>query len=529
MKNPIVNFLLFFTLFLIVNQGFAQLVTGIEQGNTFPEICLSNNLGKNICLSSLKGKMVFVNFRNNAKAKFPFSRCYTVFSNKEFKEGLGFIIVDVTFEKSPNFDYRAKNDSIDAFYQFNDATELESDVLRNLGITQLPANFLLNKDGLIIAKNLSATALYDTLGNLFTANPPHTRYGKVLTNDYHKVNDSIYDVKVYYDSLWQITSQQSAQYYCVSQWNSLTSTFYGKFTTYTISGKKYDDGKFVTNNYKNLLDGTYGSFWENGNLKMVGRYKNDLLSGGLQFFNENSESLLSVFCANDNFKFVSTLESDKDTSLIKKGFVWSWIIESYDKSNNMQLTGSLINFKRDKQWTILNHGDTVLFENYDNNNFLDGFAFDNGKKVQTSSPTIGAWIFTPYSLKRRKAFILNPEFSKIPYTGYSRIYSKNSKIGLADEMPEFPGGEIALRKFISMNTVYPPEARELDIKGRVYVKFRISTLGYVDGISIAKSVHPLLDDEAMRVVGTLPNFKPGKQNGVAVNVWYTVPVNFDLQ
>jgi len=100
---------------------------------------------------------------------------------------------------------------------------------------------------------------------------------------------------------------------------------------------------------------------------------------------------------------------------------------------------------------------------------------------------------------------------------------------IVEEMPEFPGGDEALRKYIAENVKYPNIARENDIKGKVYVRFCVTYKGHVDQVSIARGVDPALDEEAIRVVKSLPPWKPGKQRGKAVNVWYTVPINFQLQ
>jgi periplasmic protein TonB len=97
-----------------------------------------------------------------------------------------------------------------------------------------------------------------------------------------------------------------------------------------------------------------------------------------------------------------------------------------------------------------------------------------------------------------------------------------------EEMPEFPGGDKALLEFIAKNTIYPDEALKNNIQGRVILKFVVNPSGAVDRIEILRSIDPLLDQEAIRVVGSLPKFKPGKQRGVPVPVWYSVPVNFQL-
>src|SRR5690606_17038916 len=100
---------------------------------------------------------------------------------------------------------------------------------------------------------------------------------------------------------------------------------------------------------------------------------------------------------------------------------------------------------------------------------------------------------------------------------------------IVEEMPEFPGGELELRKFIANNIKYPVAAQEKGMQGRVYVTFVVDKNGEVANAKIARGVDPALDKEALRVVNSLPKWIPGKQRGQTVNVSYTVPINFALQ
>jgi len=100
---------------------------------------------------------------------------------------------------------------------------------------------------------------------------------------------------------------------------------------------------------------------------------------------------------------------------------------------------------------------------------------------------------------------------------------------IVEDMPEFPGGELALRKYISSHVKYPVIAQENGIQGKVYVTFVVGKDGKVYNAGIARGVDPSLNKEALRVVNSLPKWKPGKQRGKAVNVSYTVPINFVLQ
>jgi protein TonB len=99
---------------------------------------------------------------------------------------------------------------------------------------------------------------------------------------------------------------------------------------------------------------------------------------------------------------------------------------------------------------------------------------------------------------------------------------------IVEQMPEFPGGEAALRQYIAKNIKYPVTAQEMGIQGKVYVTFVVDSGGNVTKASIARGIDSALDKEALRVINTLPKWTPGKQRGKPVSVSYTVPINFTL-
>ena len=96
-------------------------------------------------------------------------------------------------------------------------------------------------------------------------------------------------------------------------------------------------------------------------------------------------------------------------------------------------------------------------------------------------------------------------------------------------MPEFPGGVVEMMKFLQMNIQYPPMAAEANIEGRVVLQFIVDKTGKVRDVEVVRSVNEELDAEAVRVVESMPDFTPGRQNGEAVSVWYTLPISFKLQ
>ena len=103
---------------------------------------------------------------------------------------------------------------------------------------------------------------------------------------------------------------------------------------------------------------------------------------------------------------------------------------------------------------------------------------------------------------------------------------ENGVYTLVEDMPEFPGGMAPMMLFISQNIHYPAEAKANGINGRVVVQFTVNEDGHLSDFEVTKSAHELLDNEAVRMIKTMPNFKPGSQNGVPVKVKYSIPINF---
>ena len=98
-----------------------------------------------------------------------------------------------------------------------------------------------------------------------------------------------------------------------------------------------------------------------------------------------------------------------------------------------------------------------------------------------------------------------------------------------EEMPEFEGGDLALKKFIVENVKYPEQAKINGIQGRVFIQFVVNQKGEIEQVKVVRGVDAALDAEAIRVISLLPKWKPGKQSGKPVRVSFTVPINFELK
>ena len=127
------------------------------------------------------------------------------------------------------------------------------------------------------------------------------------------------------------------------------------------------------------------------------------------------------------------------------------------------------------------------------------------------------------SIKWLIPLILFGALLSFPATG-----QENKPTVVPDEMPIFPGGEEALKLYLTDNIKYPAEAIEEGIEGKVFITFTIGKDGKVKDTKVARGVQPLLDNEALRVVENMPEWEPGSKNGIPLEVQLTMPVSFKL-
>jgi len=121
-----------------------------------------------------------------------------------------------------------------------------------------------------------------------------------------------------------------------------------------------------------------------------------------------------------------------------------------------------------------------------------------------------------------------PSFGQNADSAYHTPVLENKAFHVAEQLPEYPGGEDALLKFIQRNINYPKFERENDIQGRVVVGFIVGEDGSLSDISVKKGVSKGIDEEAVRVVKLMPKFKPGKDKGEPVRSAFILPIMFKL-
>ena len=148
--------------------------------------------------------------------------------------------------------------------------------------------------------------------------------------------------------------------------------------------------------------------------------------------------------------------------------------------------------------------------------FMGTYCFDDtGEPVTIKEP-----------LEEREIVLERPIGSGVKQSDVKR--NENEIFKSVEQMPQFPGGDAALIKYLDSHIQYPPEAAKNNIQGRVILQFVVDKTGEIGEVKVVRSVDKDLDKEAIRFVKTLPKFIPGRQNGQAVAVWYTLPVTFKL-
>lgn len=125
-------------------------------------------------------------------------------------------------------------------------------------------------------------------------------------------------------------------------------------------------------------------------------------------------------------------------------------------------------------------------------------------------------------MKRIISMMCGLLFSTLLIAQQSNVYE------IVEEMPEFSGGVAKMNEYLGNNIIYPEYAVDNNIEGRVIVEFIVNTDGTLSNVQIRRSVHETLDNEAIRVVKSMPKWKPGKQGGKAVRVKYVIPITFNL-
>jgi len=242
----------------------------------------------------------------------------------------------------------------------------------------------------------------------------------------------------------------------------------------------------------------------------------------------NYKFSMNFTCSPDKVDFLKSLLYDEIKIFKKDGVTEAelnktkenFLKEASEKlKSNSYILDRVKNYLVNGDYTPLPKYTTELFNNLD------------GRKIQKLANDIFKDDVVELVMKPAKTLNATTNLKAQPVGVPLTLNDSNSDepvFVMVEKMPEFPGGEPGLKTWIGSNIVYPPEAKAAGIQGKVYVNFIVNKQGKPERIKIVRGIDPLLNDAAMKVVSIMPDWIPGIQKGVAVNVSYTIPINFIL-
>lgn len=247
-----------------------------------------------------------------------------------------------------------------------------------------------------------------------------------------------------------------------------------------------------------IKQGESKTFYSNGSLKEVGNFIN----------NKKDEEWISYY---QNGKSKSIINYRNG---VKNG---SYICYYQD---NTTITGSYKNNQKDLLWSTSNGSNKLIETSYFKDGYRHGktvFYHKNGNIKQSDYYEKGELI-------ESKRFDINGQLLQQEEEIDEILYS------IVEEQPEFPGGMNKLMQFLGKNTQYPPTAIDNNIQGRAFIRFIVEKDGSITNVRPVRSgkVHPLLEEEAIRVVSSMPKWVPGRQRGKQVRTEFTIPINFKI-
>lgn len=274
------------------------------------------------------------------------------------------------------------------------------------------------------------------------------------------------------------------------------------FEDYTIDGTLTARGSYLRDVFRNRI-GTYTEYYKNGNRKLRGTYLTDVNKG---LYGQQVNTWYWWY-ENGNIQLEKLYALDTATGAINSFIVNFWDtagVKKVEESNGEYLFteewGNDSASKEEITFTV-----SVKYGQFDG--VLKGFYADGTLFCEETYANEGQFI------------------KGISYDRNGQSYTYTQK----EAMPEFRGGDPELMRFLNKNIKYPQKERDDDIEGRVLIAFVVDNNGKVKDVRVVRSVTPGLDNEALRVVKLLPDFKPATYRGQGVSVHYSIPVVFRLQ
>jgi len=308
-------------------------------------------------------------------------------------------------------------------------------------------------------------------------------------------------------------------------------------TNYYSNGQKY---MFLEGSDKEI-NGTYKVWFENGQLNFEGQYVNNVKNGVFHSYDQEGKKLsegtyeMGKLVAGEPVVLDIIYENPEVQASFQDGFdsfqtVISKRVASMSEFNMIDSTFTL---NLDIELTIEKSGKVLSAEPIQPvrpfikriiNSVFNSFPVFIPAKEE--GIVVTSTLIVPIAISKKGIEVL--KFGNVNKLDFQIDAKDIVSIDNVETLPEFPGGLYEMRKYLAQTIRYPIYAQEHGIQGEVMVSFVINKDGMIGNLKIVKSAHPVLDEEAIRVVKSMPRWKPGTQRGNPVNTNYTVPINFRL-
>lgn len=352
-------------------------------------------------------------------------------------------------------------------------------------------------------------------------------------------------VKLFYNSDWKITMEDSATYFRESEIDLNNFKFDGKVNDYSLSGNLLMEGSYL--NGKKY--GKFTFYHSNGQVKSRGMYKNNRRLGKWEFYYNNGQLKQVVLFKEKEphtfsmfYPFTVIEYYDRNGNHLLKNGTGSWVNDSiregmFDTKSLKTLRGQFKDSLKHGEWELVRASDNKLMhrEHFNKGKFLGAEIYDaHGKYYGTTSSEI------IHKLPDENiAKLASTEKFELDTTVYPKslllsdvetilitITGKEHKI--QNRKAGYIHGDYSLLEFIASNIRYPISAVKAKITGKVYVGVVVDSLGHTKEIKMVKGLHKDLDNEAKRVVRLVKKWLPAIRDGKAIESTITIPVNFQL-
>lgn len=348
------------------------------------------------------------------------------------------------------------------------------------------------------------------------------------------------EVKLYYNSNWEITKKEKATYFRESKYNFDDLKLNGQVKDYTLSDSLIMEGNYLDG----IRNGDFIFYYKNSKIKSEGKYENGRRAGLWKYYyNDGKPKQIIVFKPSiDNSDFSVVEYFDRNGKQLIKSGTGTWVNDSiqtgmFDHTSLKVLFGQFKDGLKTGEWKLVRiaDGKVMHVEKFRKGRFISGIVYN---EQFDCDGIVNSELTDKFPDENIQKFVTTESF-KLDTTAFPQslvnadveailkiVTGKEYKI--MNRNAGYSYGDYSLLEFIASNIQYPINAIEHNITGKVYVSVVIDSLGNAKNLKILKGVNSDLDLEALRVIGLIKNWLPAISNGKAIESKITIPVYFQI-